>query len=144
MSSASHRGERFTLKVKSQLDSLIVIRDFVNRAAGHFGLDEKTTFDLQLAIDEACTNVIIHGYEGQEGDIELSLGHQKDEIVIVIKDRAPPFDPEAVPLPPLDARLEDRPLGGLGLYLMRQVMDEVQFDFDDERGNELTMIKRLK
>jgi serine/threonine-protein kinase RsbW len=143
MSSTKRKEER-AIKVRSQLDSLIVIRDFVDRVAGHFGLDEELVFALQLAVDEACTNIIVHGYQEREGDIELSFRRQDDEIVVTIKDRAPPFDPEAVPLPPLDAPLEDRPLGGLGMYLMHQVMDEVRFDFDEERGNELTMIKRLK
>ena len=141
---SSTNREEFSIKVKSQLDNLTVIRDFVNQVAGHFGLDEATVFDLQLAIDEACTNIIVHGYEGQEGDITLSLRQQHDEIVVTIQDRAQPFDPDAVPLPLLDAPLEDRPLGGLGIYLMRQVMDEVRFDFDDAKGNELTMIKRLR
>ncbi len=142
--SSTNRREEFAIKVKSQLDSLIVIRDFVAQVTDHFGLDEETTFDVQLAIDEACTNIIVHGYQGQEGDIELSLKQQNDEIVITIKDQAPPFDPDTVPLPSLDAPLEDRPLGGLGVYLMHQVMDEVRFDFDEDRGNETIMIKRLK
>lgn len=136
--------EEFSIEVKSQLDNLRVIRNFVDRVAGHFGLDEETIFDLQLAIDEACTNIVVHGYEGPEGDIELRLRQQNEEIVVTIKDQAQPFDPDAVPPPPLAAPLEDRPLGGLGIYIMHQVMDEVRFDFDDEKGNALTMIKRLK
>jgi anti-sigma regulatory factor (Ser/Thr protein kinase) len=102
-------------------------------------------YDIQLAVDEACANVVYHAYRGMEpGDMEVSCCLDGPELVIRVRDWGRSFDPASVPEPDLDAPLEERALGGLGLFLLKQVMDQIQYTFDPEEGNELKMVKRLQ
>lgn len=118
------------------------IRRFVKETAQELGLDEASIHALELAVDEACTNVMRHAYQAQEGRIEIQIQTVDDWVEVVIRDWGEPFDPESVPPPDLDAPLEERPIGGIGLFLMRQMMDRVDFQFSDVEGNTLTMAKR--
>jgi serine/threonine-protein kinase RsbW len=132
------------LTVPGRLDQLITISEFIDRAAHQARLDERTTFHIQMAVDEACTNVVQHAYRGIEGrEIILTCRWTNDVFTVTIQDHGHPFDPTTVPLPDLSADLEDRREGGLGLYFMNRLMDEVRFDFDAETGNTVTMIKRI-
>ena len=107
--------------------------------------DEGVLDQLQLAVDEACANVVEHSYAGMEpGDVEVSCGFDDECLVIQVRDWGRSFVPEDVPEPDVDAPLAERSLGGLGLFLLRQCMDQVEFSFDDKDGNELTMTKRLQ
>jgi anti-sigma regulatory factor (Ser/Thr protein kinase) len=134
--------KRWELTVDGRLDNLASIADFVVKAAQSSGLDERATFEVQLAVDEACTNVIQHSYgEEGKGEIVLCCELADSDFVVTIRDHGRPFDPECVPAPDLTCSLAERREGMLGLYFMRQLMDEVCFRFDAE-GNELTMIKR--
>jgi anti-sigma regulatory factor (Ser/Thr protein kinase) len=99
---------------------------------------------LQLAVDEACANVVQHGYGGQGGEIEITVERDGDGVRVTLRDWGTSFDPQAVPAPDVTASLEQRRLGGLGLFLIHQVMDDVSFAFDAEGGNVLTMVKRLQ
>jgi serine/threonine-protein kinase RsbW len=100
-------------------------------------------FHVQMAVDEACSNVIEHAYQGQdEGDITLSCDCRREEWTIAIFDTGRSFDPSSIPEPNLDANLDEIKTGGLGLYFMRQLMDEVEFTFDEKKGNKLRMVKR--
>jgi anti-sigma regulatory factor (Ser/Thr protein kinase) len=131
------------LSLDADLSQLATIRRFVLKVGSELGLDECTIDDLQLATEEACTNVIRHGYGGQGGTIELSIEAAGGGVRVTVRDWGKSFDPEAVPIPDVTAPLEERRLGGLGLYLMRHLMDEVSFEFDADEGNTLTMFKRL-
>jgi serine/threonine-protein kinase RsbW len=115
---------------------------FCASAAVEAGLSEHAAFHVQMAVDEACTNIIEHAYGGEDhGDIDLRCGIHDDKLVVTIRDTGRPFNPSDVPAPRLGSLVEDLEVGGLGLYFMRQVMDEVHFRFS-ERGNELVMVKR--
>lgn len=130
------------LSVPGRYDRLEQICEFVTDAARAAGLDETAINRCQLAVDEACTNIIEHGYEGEDrGEIEVICQPRPGELKITIHDHAPPFDPTAVPDPKLDANLEELGIGGLGLYFMRQVMDAVEFRYENH-GNTLVLIKR--
>ena len=134
--------KRWDLTVDGRLKNLVTIADFVVKAARASGLNERATFDVQMAVDEACTNIIQHSYGGEgKGEIVLRCELVDDGFVITIRDHGHPFDPECVPAPDLTCSLPERREGMLGLYFMRQLMDEVCFRFDAE-GNELTMVKR--
>jgi anti-sigma regulatory factor (Ser/Thr protein kinase) len=122
---------------------LASIREFVAQAGKDFDMDESAIYHLTLAVDEACTNAIKHGYDGQAGRIEITIEPTKDGVRTVIRDWGVPFEPDAVPVPDISAPLDKRPQGGLGLFLIRKVMDEVHFKFDAVNGNTLTMVKRL-
>jgi serine/threonine-protein kinase RsbW len=106
------------------------------------GVDAATIPDVVLAVDEAATNIILHGYQGQEGIIEIEVEQEGDALVVRLRDEAVPFDPTSVPLPDLTVPLEQRAPGGLGIYLIRQVMDEVAYRITSQGGNELTLVKR--
>jgi serine/threonine-protein kinase RsbW len=133
------------LNVDTELSQLASICDFVMQTGRELGLDDHVIYDLQLAVDEACANVVKHAYDGQAGEIEVKIEPVDDSVQVIIRDWGAAFDPQEVPTPDLTGSLEQRPLGGLGVYLMRQVMDEVDFRFDSENGNgnTLTMVKRL-
>jgi serine/threonine-protein kinase RsbW len=132
-----------TMRWQADVDQLGAIRDFVAEASRSLGAGERAVLDLQLAVDEICSNSVRHGYGGREGQIEVTVERTGQSIEVVVRDWGRAFDPAQVPQPALDIPLEQRSLGGLGLYLVRQVMDDVRFEFDEDRGNSVTMVKRL-
>ena len=118
------------------------IRRFVGEVGEDLGIPERELYDLELAVDEACANVIEHGYQGVGGKIEIQIEALNGGVQVVIRDWGEPFDPESIPVPDVTAPLEQRPMGGVGLFLMRRVMTQVEFAFDPQGGNTLTMTKR--
>jgi len=134
--------ESCSLSVLSDVSNLQIIADFVTAAARKAQLDEQDIFAIQMAVDEACTNVIEHAYASAAGDIHLTCQVRSGEFTVIIRDHGRPFDPESVPPPDLTSDLEERRIGGLGLYFMQKLMDEVRFSFNPETGNQVVMIKR--
>ncbi len=133
-----------TLIVRASLESLAEISDFVVRSARAAGLDDKGTWEVQLAVDEAATNIILHAYrDGEEGPITVHAEVKGGEFVVCLHDHGVPFNPASVPDPDLHSPLEERKTGGLGLYLMRKLMDRVEFHFDEDGYNVVTLAKRL-
>ncbi len=100
--------------------------------------------DMLLAVDEAATNIIVHGYGECGGSIAVSVERLADELIVQLRDEADPFDPHCVPAPDLRMPLEERGPGGLGIFLMRQLVDEVRHRTIGVRGNELTLVKKLR
>ncbi len=133
--------DRFELKIEGILENLSLIGDFIGDSMRGFGLDEHKTFDVQLAVDEACTNIIEYGYANEGGMIDIACQRRGDEIIVVIKDRGKPFDPTSVQPPDMNASLEERKAGGLGIYFMKKLMDEVRYEFKEGK-NVLTMVVR--
>jgi serine/threonine-protein kinase RsbW len=116
--------------------------DYVTHCAEEAGLNETEVYAVQLAVDEATTNIIEHGY-GQEcpSRIDITCDIQEDGLKVVIYDDAEPFNPESVPEPETNVSLEELKPRGLGIFLMRQMMDEVHYQSSPDKGNILTMIK---
>jgi len=131
-----------TLRLCADLAQLTAIREFVARSGRELDLDERANYDLQLAVDEACTNVIQHAYGGRAGEIEVTVEPAEGGVRVTVADWGTPFELHKVPVPDVAAPLEQREVGGLGLFLIHQLMDDVRFDFDAELGNTLTMVKR--
>jgi anti-sigma regulatory factor (Ser/Thr protein kinase) len=104
---------------------------------------EAGVFEVQTAVDEACTNIMEYAYSEEGGVITLTCEVQDNDFVVTIRDRGKPFDPSSVPPPDLEADLDKRRIGGLGIYLMRKLMDDVSYSFDAEKGNTLVMRKIL-
>ena len=130
------------LCITSEMENLEAISDFVASVAKELGLDEDQTFALQMAVDEACSNIIEHAYGGRrDGIISVCCQVADEDVVITIRDKGRPFDPQSVPRPDVTAPLEERVNGGLGLHLMEKLMDSVEWEFDSELGNTLTMRK---
>ena len=130
-----------TMRMTAELKDLSVIRCFVQEAATALQADPIVIPDVVLAVNEAATNVIVHGYGGQPGIIEIKVGREGNSLVIRLRDQAPPFDPNDVPPPDLALPLEERPFGGMGVYLTKQIMDQVIHLVTPQGGNELTLKK---
>ena len=124
------------------MENLSAISDFIFSTAVQFDIKQDIN-KIQLAVDEACTNIIKHAYSSQGGAITIFFERNDNTVVITIQDRGKPFDPAAIPPPDLEAEVEKRQIGKLGLHLMRKLMDEVSYSFDPEEGNTLVMKKRL-
>lgn len=130
------------LVVPGRYDQLETLCRFVGAAAETAGLSETDSSRCQLAVDEACTNIIEHGYGGEDkGDIRIACDPNPGELTITIEDTAQRFDPSTVPEPNLTGNLDDMRIGGLGVYFMRQVMDAVEFSYENGR-NQLVLVKR--
>jgi anti-sigma regulatory factor (Ser/Thr protein kinase) len=125
-------------------EQLPALLEFIERACARADLPQDVASAVRLAAEEACLNVIRHGYRGvPAGPVAVGIAHDASRVVVTIEDRGAPFDPADVPPPPLDAPAEDRPLGGLGWHLIRQVMDEVHHAHDARTGNRLTLVKHI-
>lgn len=133
-----------SLTVPGELKNLAVIRQFVKETAAAMGADETSIQDLVLAVDESATNVISYGYQDHPGSLEVRMDLQGDQMVVRLLDQSPPFDPTQVPPPRLNVPIEERVNGGLGIYLARQLTDEMVYRVLPGGTNELTLRKRLR
>lgn len=131
--------------VPGTLDSLSPIRESVREAANEAGLDKKRTYRLQLAVDEIASNIVIHGYmeNNLTGDIEVRRQIDADSLTITLVDSAIPYDPFSRPLPDnLDEPLENRSIGGLGVYLAVNNVDGFLYRFVDGHNHNIFVVKR--
>jgi serine/threonine-protein kinase RsbW len=134
---------RFQITRAAELESLQVFRGFITECCARYGIPNDIVLDLKLAVDEACTNVITHGYKGMDpGSIILSFRIELDRILVQITDFGHVFEPVEAPKPDVEAALEDRELGGLGLYLIYQTMDNIDYQ-SSEDGNTLIFTKLI-
>ncbi|MBN1191788.1 MAG: ATP-binding protein [Dehalococcoidales bacterium] len=137
------KNDKNELVLESTKDNLPVISDFVEETLSSFKADPAIVFKVQLAIDEACTNVINYAYGGNAGYMKIVLERADNDILITINDKGQPFDPTRAPSPDLTPDLEERKIGGLGIYFIKQIMDEVRYSYDNEEGNTLFLRKSL-
>lgn len=134
-----------SMNFAAKFEYLDEIREFVGDIAREAGFSDKDVYNIQLATDEAASNIIEHAYENRsDGILELSCGMRGDAITITLVDRGESFDPSEIPLPDLKADLSDRKIGGLGIFLMRKLMDEVSYEPRADKSNVLTMKKRKR
>jgi len=131
----------YSLRMDAQLENLSAIRDFVEESTTRLQTVSAAIPNIVLAVDEMVTNIIEHGYRGQPGSIEIDLTTRDDALIVQLRDQAPLFDPTSVSLPDLSIHVDDRPPGGLGIYLTRKVMDDIQHQGTGTVGNTLTLIK---
>jgi phosphoserine phosphatase RsbU/P len=127
----------------ANFEQLDAIREFVGRVARSGGLDDRDVYAVQLAVDEACSNIIEHAYEGQpNGRIEITCEMRKEALSIYIRDWGKSFDPSIKSEPNLSANLTERRVGGLGIFLMRKMMDEIHYQAEPGQANMLKLVKR--
>ena len=133
------------LVVTNDTKHLIVVRDFVSRLIRASRLAREEENKVILAVDEAVTNIIEHGYdEGAEGSIEIEVEAGDDQFKIIIRDTGRIFNPESIPDPDMKEHVQRGHKKGLGIFLMRQIMDEVRYKFKDGVKNELTLVKFIR
>ena len=127
----------------AKFEFLDEIREFVAQVARDGGFSDKEIYSLQLAADEAASNIIEHAYEGvSNANLYITCDMRGDALTITMRDTGKPFDPSKVKQPNLKADLSERQIGGLGVYLMRKLMDDVRYESNSKTGNLLTMVKR--
>jgi anti-sigma regulatory factor (Ser/Thr protein kinase) len=133
----------FVLRIRADLNEIAAVSAALEGAMKDHAFSEEEILDTQLAVEEAITNVIVHGYAGREGEdgIAIACRATKGLVEIQIEDTAVPFDPLSLPEPDLAGSIDDRKIGGLGIFLIRQVMDEIVYRYEDGR-NILVLVKR--
>lgn len=128
-------------KFPARFEYLDEIRDFVGQMARNAKFTDRDVYSIQLATDEAASNIIEHAYAGiSDGTLELTCVFEKNKLIVTLLDHGNSFDISKVEIPDLKVELSKRKIGGLGIYLMRKLMDEVRYEVT-KSGNVLTLIK---
>ena len=136
--------KNYSLRLPSQKDNLELIRNFVAGVAKKVGFDAEDVNKVELAIDEACTNVIEHAYENDDSqDIDIAIQINYDKFSIVVTDKGRSFSPKDISMPGMGRYLAELRVGGLGIYLMKTLMDEVEYHSEPGVGNEVRMVKHF-
>lgn len=131
-----------TKRYTAKFENLDEIRELVGDEARAAGFDEKAVYAVQLAADEAASNIIEHAYEERpDATFHLRCEFSKGQLVMTFMDQGKSFDFSQVATPDITADLSNRKIGGLGIYLMHKLMDEVVYKVTDS-GNFLTLIKQ--
>jgi len=133
------------LLVPGTLDSLSAIGRYVNEAAAAASLEKKVAYRLRLAVDEIATNIILHGYEeaGQTGDVLVLSQLDEATLTIVLEDTSPPFDPRNLVRPDhLDKPIEERPIGGLGIYLVMENVSKFDYEYVNNHNRNIFIVNR--
>ncbi|MBA3534626.1 MAG: ATP-binding protein [Ardenticatenales bacterium] len=134
--------ERLVLEQGTMVE-LRAIAAFVDQCCAPWVVDSRTLYHLKLAVDEACSNIFEHAYAGQPGRLEIEIERSEAWLTLRLRDWGQPFDPDDLEEPDASLPLEQRRVGGLGVHLIRQVMDRVLYRFDTTLGNCLTLQKKL-
>ena len=126
------------------LESLQDFRDFIKeQCAGIPGVTDEILYDVQLAVDEACTNIIKHGYADMgPGSIILDIELESDKLILSLTDFGHSFEPDTAAIADMDASIEERELGGFGLFFINQSMHEVNYRVTED-GNTMVLTKYL-
>ena len=141
-----------SLSIPGRYGEIRRLCEFIGDGARQAGFGDDGVFQVELACDEACTNIIEHTYGGEDrGVITGRWRVESEQFVVIIEDHGGRFDPSQIPpapVPPAPPELSaenqfDVQVGGLGVYFMRQLMDEVSFSYEEDSGNVLRMSKQL-
>jgi len=131
------------LIIPSSTSYLSDVRDFVEMNGSTIGLDQKTIAHISLAVDEACTNIIKHAYDNSiDNEILIRIKTNKKLFSITLKDNGKHFNPSLIADPNIAESQKMKKGGGLGMFLMKKLMDEVKYKAKNN-GNELLLIKHL-
>ena len=136
--------KKYQLKIPSQSDNLSIIRDVVAKVASRVGFDTDEASKIELAVDEACTNVIKHAYANNSNQmIEVSIKIDQKKLIIIVADKGKGFNPDEIKLPDLNKSIKEGRKGGLGLCLIKTLMDKVEFEIKPGLKNQVKMIKYI-
>ena len=132
------------LSVNSTTSNLARIRTFIKTQSINVGFDEENANKIVLAADEACTNIIKHAYKySTKGKINVNLSFSQNKLKISITDEGTHFNSKSVPEPDLKKYYQEKRVGGLGMFLMKKLMDEVAYSQPNSKKNKVTLIKYL-
>ena len=129
--------------ISSSTDNLSLVRSFIEYHGRELELEKKEIAHISLAVDEACTNIIKHAYNySKNGKIKINIDKKKDKLSVKLTDKGSHFDPSLIPDPNIEESQKMKKGGGLGMFLMKKIMDEVEYRAKG-KGNELILIKYL-
>src|SRR5215470_5981906 len=112
------------VRIAAEIEQLPTLRRLISQAGAAWRVAPALIEQLELAVDELATNIILHGYRGQPGSLEMEIERTAEAVVVRLRDQAPPFDPLLLPAPDLTLAWDLRPTGGLGIYLARCSCDQ--------------------
>ena len=135
-------GSHVSFAIPAELGQIPRVSDEIEQCMKTHGWGDDPILDVQLAVEEAVTNTILHGYDGTSGTIAIRIETSPHHISVEIADDAPAFNPLSVPEPDTSADLDDREIGGLSIFLIRQVMDEVSYRYENNK-NILVLEKKI-
>ena len=134
--------EAMRLTMHNQVQEISKLEEFIETAASRKNLDPGLVASINLAIEEAVTNVILYAYpEGEDGLVDLDAIVKERSIEFVLSDSGAEFDPTAAPEADITLSVEDRPIGGLGIFLVRKIMDDVRYKRKD--GKNILLMKKF-
>jgi serine/threonine-protein kinase RsbW len=140
---ADSKTHKAHIAIASMTDRLIEVRHFVMNHARQHGFNEDDDNKIALAVDEACTNIIKHGYNfSPKHKIDVEILRHGKEFEVIIYDQGKKFDPNAVQTPDMKEYLSHYRRGGLGIFLMKRIMDKVEFSSSGDK-NILRMLKSI-
>jgi anti-sigma regulatory factor (Ser/Thr protein kinase) len=132
------------LQIKNELTEIERLAEEIESFGELHDIPADVVFGINLSLDELITNTINYGYaDSQQHFIQVELDLTAEDVVIQLKDDGLPFDPLQRPDPDINQSLDDKPIGGLGIYLVRKMMDEVEYRRIDN-FNILKMKKKIK
>lgn len=135
--------DNYTLRMTSDVNELAAMRAFIEDTCVKLGIDRDTVLDIMLAVNEAVTNIIVHGYAARPGAIDIEIECLENRtLAVTLTDQADHFDPTAVPPPDLSLPLQLRPPGGMGVHIMRELMDTLEYRVMPDGRNRLTLVKQ--
>lgn len=127
---------------EADFSNLNAIRDLVGEKAKEWGLSDAQVYELQLATDEAASNIIEHAYEKDgEKSLEIRVAKEFGGISVTLIDSGKPYQPDFIKLPSKEAKVTEAEIGGLGLFFIHRLMDEVKYHYDPTKGNVLKLKK---
>ena len=133
------------LSLPGTLDSLEAIGAFILRVSAEAGLERRASYRLRLAVDEIATNTVVHGYEesGLQGTIDIWAEIDDSDLRVVLEDSAGPFDPrQTAPPKGMDLPLEERAIGGLGVFLALRGVDALEYERIGDRNRSTFVMHR--
>lgn len=131
------------LALAPQLGEIARVSEVVEAFGETLGLPAASLFQVTLVLDELITNIVSYGLEaGEIRPITVELSYADERLTIVVSDPGRPFDPRTVPPPDIEASLEDRKVGGLGVHFARTMMDSIDYRYADGR-NHVTLMKQV-
>ncbi len=136
--------KEYSFELKSSLDELDQLCQNLETFGKKFGLSKKLIFEINLALDELFTNIISYGFkDNQEHTIKVTLTPQNDELCLCIEDDGKPFNPIDFETPNVSCSVEECKIGGLGIHIMKKLMDEVCYERCGDK-NVLNLKKKIE
>lgn len=137
------RASQERLFRQATLGDLAAMRDYVRRTAAAAGFNGPALEELIVAVNEAASNIVRHGFQGQPADISLAVTCDPDQVEVTLVDRGPAFDPRDATRPDTSLPLDQRPFGGLGVQLMRDLCNGFHYRRDGDGRNVLRLSKKM-